>query len=144
MNLETSKKILRIAGILSIVGAVFMFALSAIAIIGGKTVGSDPAIETNQELQQTVAKAFVGSVLFIFVGVAGLIEGIVSYLAGKTGKKGLATAAMLFAVLTSANSISNLFKSSGVASNIASQLLSIAISLVTLYAAYVVRKAAEA
>ena len=144
MNLETSKKILRIAGILSIVGAVFMLILSAIGFIGGGSAASQPGIETNEELQKTVAGALVDGVLFLFIGIAGLAEGIISYLAGKTGKKNLATAAMVFAVITTINLVSNLIKSPGTTSNIVNSLISIALNLLSLYAAYVVRKAAEA
>ena len=143
MNLETSKKILRIAGILSIVGAVFMLVLSAIALIGGGSVASQPGIEADEELQQTVAGAFVGGFLFLFIGIAGLAEGIVSYLAGKTGKKGLATASMVFAAITTINLVSNLIKSAGTTSNVLNSLFSIALNLLSIYAAYVVRKAAE-
>ena len=144
MNLETSKKVLRIAGILSIIGAVFALIVSLAGIFGGGALANKPGIEGDTELQQTAGGAIAAGFLFLYIAVVSLIEGIVSYLAGKKGTKGLATVALIFAVLSIIGDFTSFFRGSMEASSIVGSVIDLAIDALVVYAAYVVRKNAEA
>ncbi|MCR5095538.1 MAG: hypothetical protein K6A70_02220 [Erysipelotrichaceae bacterium] len=142
MNLETSKKVLKIAGICEIIIAVIILILGVLAMIGGNDLIGDVA--ANSEAQEQAALAIGGGVILAISGVLSIIEGIISYQAGKTGKKKLATVAMVLAALSTISSITGLFSgNNGGASNIVSTVVGIALNVLVAYAAYVVRQAAQ-
>ena len=142
MNLETSKKVLKIAGICEIIIAVIVLILGVLAMIGGNDLIGDVA--ANSEAQELAALAIGGGVILAITGVLSIIEGIISYQAGKTGKKKLATVAMVLAALSTISSITGLFSgNNGGASNIVSTVVGIALNVLVVYAAYVVRQAAQ-
>ncbi|MBR3264900.1 MAG: hypothetical protein IKI61_02900 [Erysipelotrichaceae bacterium] len=142
MNLETSKKVLKIAGICEIIIAVIVLILGVLAMIGGNDLIGDAA--ANSEAQEQAALAIGGGVILAITGVLSIIEGIISYQAGKTGKKKLATVAMVLAALSTISSITGLFSgNNGGASNIVSTVVGIALNVLVVYAAYVVRQAAQ-
>ncbi len=142
MNLETSKKVLKIAGICEIIIAVIVLILGVLAMIGGNDLIGDVA--ANSEAQEQAALAIGGGVILAITGVLSIIEGIISYQAGKTGKKKLATVAMVLAALSTISSITGLFSgNNGGASNIVSTVVGIALNILVVYAAYVVRQAAQ-
>jgi len=142
MNLETSKKVLKIAGICEIIIAVIVLILGVLAMIGGNDLIGDVA--ANSEAQEQAALAIGGGVILAITGVLSIIEGIISYQAGKTGKKKLATVAMVLAALSTISSITGLFSgNNGGASNIVSTVVGIALNVLVVYAAYVVRQAAQ-
>lgn len=142
MNLETSKKVLKIAGICEIIIAVIILILGVLAMIGGNDLIGDAA--ANSEAQEQAALAIGGGVILAITGVLSIIEGIISYQAGKTGKKKLATVAMVLAALSTISSITGLFSgNNGGASNIVSTVVGIALNVLVVYAAYVVRQAAQ-
>ena len=142
MNLETSKKVLKIAGICEIIIAVIVLILGVLAMIGGNDLIGDVA--ANSEAQEQAALAIGGGVILAITGVLSIIEGIISYQAGKTGKKKIATVAMVLAALSTISSITGLFSgNNGGASNIVSTVVGIALNVLVVYAAYVVRHAAQ-
>ena len=142
MNLETSKKVLKIAGICEIIIAVIILILGVLAMIGGNDLIGDAA--ANSEAQEQAALAIGGGVILAITGVLSIIEGIISYQAGKTGKKKLATVAMVLAALSTISSITGLFSgNNGGASNIVSTVVGITLNVLVVYAAYVVRQAAQ-
>ena len=142
MNLETSKKVLKIAGICEIIIAVIVLILGVLAMIGGNDLIGDAA--ANSEAQEQAALAIGGGVILAITGVLSIIEGIISYQAGKTGKKKLATVAMVLAALSTISNITGLFSgNNGGASNIVSTVVGIALNVLVVYAAYVVRQAAQ-
>ena len=142
MNLETSKKVLKIAGICEIIIAVIVLILGVLAMIGGNDLIGDVA--ANSEAQEQAALAIGGGVILAITGVLSIIEGIISYQAGKTGKKKLATVAMVLAAISTISSITGLFSgNNGGASNIVSTVVGIALNVLVVYAAYVVRQAAQ-
>ena len=142
MNLETSKKVLKIAGICEIIIAVIVLILGVLAMIGGNDLIGDVA--ANSEAQEHAALAIGGGVILAITGVLSIIEGIISYQAGKTGKKKLATVAMVLAALSTISSITGLFSgNNGGASNIVSTVVGIALNVLVVYAAYVVRQTAQ-
>lgn len=142
MNLETSKKVLRIAGILSIIGGVFAFIIGILGVTGGGAVAGAP--DASADAVQTGALAIGAGFMFLFIAVLALVEGIVSYIAGKNGHKTTATFAMVFAVLTLVSSIYNSFQNGGQSSGIFGLIINIAFNALVVYAAYIVRKNAEA
>ena len=142
MNLETSKKVLKIAGICEIIIAVIVLILGVLAMIGGNDLIGDVA--ANSDAQEQAALAIGGGVILAITGVLSIIEGIISYQAGKTGKKKLATVAMVLAAISTISSITGLFSgNNGGASNIVSTVVGIALNILVVYAAYVVRQAAQ-
>ncbi len=142
MNLETSKKVLKIAGICEIIIAVIVLILGVLAMVGGNDLIGDVA--ANSEAQEQAALAIGGGVILAITGVLSIIEGIISYQAGKTGKKKLATVAMVLAAISTISSITGLFSgNNGGASNIVSTVVGIALNVLVVYAAYVVRQAAQ-
>ena len=143
MDFETSKKVLRIAGMLSIIGAVFSLLIGIIGVVGGAAVSS-PGIESDSEFQQTAGLAVAAGFIFLLVAALGFVEGIVCYRAGKTGRKRTATVAMFLAVLSAIMSISNQLRSASQGSGIAGVIINVALNVLVIYAAYVVRQNAEA
>lgn len=144
MNFETAKKVLRIAGILTIIGAVLTLLFAIAGIAAGGAAVSNPGIEADPELQQNVGLAIAGSIILLLAAALGLVEGIVCYRAGKSGKKRAATVAMFLAVLSTIMYIANQLRSAPQGTNIVSVIINIVLNVLVIYAAYVVRQNAEA
>ena len=144
MNFETCKKILRIAGILTIISAVLTLLFAIAGIAAGGAAVSNPGIEADPELQQNVGLAIAGSIILLLAAALGLVEGIVCYRAGKSGKKRAATVAMFLAVLSTIMYIANQLRSAPQGTNIVSVIINIVLNVLVIYAAYVVRQKAEA
>lgn len=144
MNFETGKRILRIAGILTIISAVLTLLFAIAGIAAGGAAVSNPGIEADPELQQNVGLAIAGSIILLLAAALGLVEGIVCYRAGKSGKKRAATVAMFLAVLSTIMYIANQLRSAPQGTNIISVIINVALNVLVIYAAYVVRQNAEA
>lgn len=144
MNFETGKRILRIAGILTIISAVLTLLFAIAGIAAGGAAVSNPGIEADPELQQNVGLAIAGSIILLLAAALGLVEGIVCYRAGKSGKKRAATVAMFLAVLSTIMYIANQLRSAPQGTNIVSVIINIVLNVLVIYAAYVVRQNAEA
>lgn len=144
MNFETCKKILRIAGILTIISAVLTLLFAIAGIAAGGAAVSNPGIEADPELQQNVGLAIAGSIILLLAAALGLVEGIVCYRAGKSGKKRAATVAIFLAVLSTIMYIANQLRSAPQGTNIVSVIINIVLNVLVIYAAYVVRQNAEA
>ena len=144
MNFETAKKVLRIAGILTIIGAVLMLLFAIAGLAAGGAAVSDPGIESDTELQQSAGLAIAAGLIFLVSAALGLVEGIVCYRAGKNGRKRTATVAMFLAVLSAIVYISNQLRNAPQGSGIASVIVNAALNVLVIYAAYVVRQNAQA
>ena len=144
MNVETSKKVLKISGILTIVLGVFLLLLGILAMVAGGSLVGNTNADLTADVTNDVAVAIGGGFVLIISAILTLIEGIISYQAGKTGKKKLATISLVLAVLSTISSIYNLLSgaSNSTASNIVSTVVGIAINVLVCYASYVVRQAA--
>ena len=143
MNLETSRKILKIFGIIGIVLAVLSLIVSLITLVGGGAVAGMPETADNSELALGAVELMMIGVIGIISGIINLIEGIVSVKASKNNKFG--TAAFVFAILgligSCVNGISSISKGGLDGASIVGILLGIALSVVILLSANRVRVA---
>ena len=75
MSLDTSNKILKVTGILSIIGGVFMFILGILAVAGGGAIGM--VAEAEDEAVAGGIAVFAG-LMILFAAAVTLSEGIFS------------------------------------------------------------------
>ena len=144
MELSTAKKILKVAGILSIIEGIFVLILGLLAVFGsGYAAQNMPEMQTNPDYQTAAGVLIVGSIALIIGGIFTIVQGGFSVAASKNGKH--AMTALVLSIITLVSSIySNVqnFTSSGVnTSGIISLILSIIISLLICFAANTVRVA---
>ena len=143
MDLESSKKVLRISGFLTIVGAILSVASGAMGLVLGKAAEQMPEVVGNPDYQQG-AKALLNSGLAeIIAGVLSLFEGGCTISAGKTGK--YAGAAFVFASIGFTGSIlgalSMVLKHEITTTKVISFVLAIILNAIIFVAAGKVRKA---
>ena len=62
MNFETGKKVLRIAGILTIIGGVFSLLLAALGIFGGGAVASKTGVLFLQPVRRKTPQTTISSI----------------------------------------------------------------------------------
>lgn len=142
MTLETSRKILKISGILGIICAVFAI-ITGLAVFGiGGLAATNAEVQAMEGAAEGIAGMLAGGIIALVSGIIALIEGIVSLMASKNNKYG--TAAWIFAILglisSVGNSISSL-KSDGPAFGVVSAVVAVALSVLILLAANKVREA---
>lgn len=132
MSLETSKKILKIFGILSIIGGVLTIILGIVGLAGGGLAATEDA---------TVGGiVIVVGLIALVSGIVSLLEGIFSVKAAKDPSK--IQPAWIFAVIgvvMSAISLIMGFVNNG-ASGAFSNILSLAISILIFVAANTIKK----
>ena len=145
MNIKTSKKILKVAGTLTLIGAIITIAMAVFSMVLGGVGATMPEVNTDKEFGDGVAFLLVYGFFEVISGVISLIEGVVSRRAAKDGKH--ATAALVFAVLSMISSISSsidLVKKEGMTvPNIIAVVIGVALSLLIMLAAFAVRKDAK-
>ena len=143
MNLETSRKILKIFGIIGIVLAVLSFIVSILSMVGGGVAAVQPEVTENEELAVGAAALMLAGVFGIISAIINLIEGIVSVKASKDNKFG--TAAFVFAILgligSCVNGITSITNGGLDGASIVGVLLGIALSVLILLSANRVRVA---
>lgn len=89
MSLETSSKVLKVTGIISIVLGVFGIIFGILAVAGGGVIGlgAAEAGEATQETSALFGLAVLGGLIFLLTGVIALIEGICSVRAANDHSK---------------------------------------------------------
>lgn len=97
MTLETGRKVLRITGILTMIGGIMTIAGGIMTMFMGNAAASMPDAATNAELQNASAVLLEDGGDEIISGIITLLEGGASYSAGKNGRH--VTAAYVFALL---------------------------------------------
>ena len=97
MSLETSRKVLKISGILGIICAalVIIAALAAFGIGGFATVNEN--VQAYENAAEGIAGILLGGIVALMSGIIALIEGIVSVKASKSNRFG--NTAWIFAIL---------------------------------------------
>ena len=145
-DLESSRKILKIVGILTIIGAVLSLLGGVLMLVGGGAVGaSAPEAATDPEVQSGVATLIVAGVIVLISGVVSLISGIVSVKASKENRYG--KVAWIFAiigiVMSVVRAISTIAQGASL-TNILSVLLNIALSVMIYFAANTIKTTFEA
>ena len=136
MNIETSKKILKVAGILSIIGGIIALLVGILAVAGGGILAG-----YGQGDEQTGgAIVLVAGVVCLISGIVSLIEGICSTRAAKDTSKIMP--AWIFAIIgLIINGISFIMNivQSGVSSGL-SGIVSVAFSVLIFVAANTIKK----
>ncbi len=142
MSLETSKTVLKISGILTVIAAVLAL-IGGIALFGfGTMAAADQEFQAMEGAAEGLAGAYLIGFVFILSGIVSLIEGVISIKASKNTKYG--TAAFIFAILGLLGAISSVVssvKSSGSGTSFISAVISIGLSVLILIAANNVRQA---
>ena len=144
-DLDSSRKILKIVGIVTIIGAVFTLIGGLLMVVGGGAIGvASPEVQTDTDLQTGVGALIAGGAIVIISGIVSLISGIVSVKASKENRYG--KPAWIFAiigiVLAVINGVSSI--SSGVTfTGILSVLLNIALNVMIYFAANTIKTAYE-
>ena len=145
MSLETSRKVLKIVGILIIISAVISL-IGGIAFLGiGNWAAGDAEILAEEGAVEGIGGTILLGGLLLVSGIFSLIEGIISVKASKNNKFG--TAAFIFAILgllSSIGSAINSISNDASASNIGSSVLTIVLSVLILLAANKIRLARKA
>ena len=129
MSLETSRKILKVFGILAIIFGILGLIAGVIVLLGGSALGAEVA-----------AFAAVASVLVVIGAIVTLLEGIFSVRAAKDSSKIMPAFvfALLGLVFGAISFVSNLVRNGG--SGLVSNLISLAIRCLVFIAANTIRK----
>ena len=144
-DLETSKKILKVIGILTIIGGILTVLGGVLMMVGGGAATGMEEAATDPDLQTGIAAVIGVGIVLLISGIVNLISGIVSVKASKDGKYG--KIAWIFAILgiigSIATAVSNL-TSNFTVSNLLSSLISVILSVMIFFAAQTVKNAYEA
>ena len=136
MSLETSKKVLKISGIICIVVGIIMLIFGILATLGGGYAAVDTSAGIDEE---TAGLALVGGILSFVYGIILLIEGIFSVRGAKNSAKIMP--AWIFAIIGLISSAYDLFTNLGSGlSAISSSIIGLAISALVFVAANNIKK----
>ena len=97
MTLETSRKILKIAGILTIIAGIATLAIGILSIAMGGVATTMPEAEVDEQVQTGIIAILAGGALGVIGGIMSLVEGSFCVSASKTGKH--ATGAWIFSII---------------------------------------------
>lgn len=147
MELETSRKILNVFGILNIVFGIIGFIIGIMALAGGSLAGVGLAtgeVQTSQELQQGLGLTLVIGIVLVIAGILNFIEGILDRNAAKDISKIMpAWVISIIGLFDAAFSIFSLFTGRNYTpSNILGVAISVVLSIITFMAANSIKAAA--
>ncbi len=135
MTVESSNKILKIFGILGIIGGILSIIMGLIATFGGAAVTTATESE-----EMGVLVVLVGIIMFIS-GIVSLIQGIFSVRAAKDNSK--IGPAWLFAIISLVMGVISLGTTLANGGSIASSIPSLLISILIFMAANTIKKAVK-
>ena len=134
MSIETSNKILKITGILSIIGGVLMFILGLVAVAGG---GALAVVSEAEDEAAAGGIAVFAGIIIILVAVIGIIEGVFSVRAAKDNSK--IQPAWIFAIIGLISSIVSMVTNITSGGSVLSGIFSLALSILIFVAANTIR-----
>ena len=136
MSLETSKKILKIFGVIGIIVGILGLIVGLAALAGGGVAAS---IGTSDDEVGLGAVAVIAGVVMLISGIVSLLEGIFSVRAAKDSSKIMP--AWVFAIIgLISGAISFISNIRNGASSISGAILSFAISVLVFMAANTIKK----
>ena len=137
MKLTTAQKILKIVGILTILGAICTIVLGGLAVFGTKSaVESDPSIMNGTDADN-VGILVIGGIGLLVAGLINRVTGILSVLSSKNGKFAKTTfiLTLVSVVYSVANSLANYSKEGFNTSNVISLVVELVLSILVCVAA---------
>ena len=134
MSLDTSNKILKVTGILSIIGGALMFVLGLVTVIGGGAIGI--VAEAQDEAVVGGIAVFAG-LMILFGAAVTLLEGIFSVRAAKDNSK--INPAWIFAIIGLVSSIISMITNIANGGSIFSGVISLALSILIFVAANTIK-----
>ena len=136
MSLENSKKILKIFGILGIIGGIFMIILGVVGVaLGGAVIGTAGDVEEDMVTGATVTIAMV---IVLISGIVSLLEGIFSVRASKDTTK--IQPAWIFAIIGLVSAVIGVVSAITSGGSFLSPLGTLAINGVIFMAANTIKK----
>ena len=145
MKLSTAQKILKIVGILTIIGAIVTIAFGALALFStGSAIQSDPETMNRTEASR-LGLMIAGGAGLVLGGVFDLVTGILSVLSSKNGK--FAKTTLILTIISVAytiiNSVASYSKSGFTTSNVISMIVQIILAVLICVAANTAKVAYE-
>ena len=141
MSLSTAKTLLKVMGILSIIGAVLFLILGALTLVGGGVAAANPAIASEVQADSgTLVTVIAAGIVFLVSGLISLLEGIFSIRASKDSSK--YKGAWIFALISVVFGVLGIIMTlvSKTDKSSVSDFVSVAVSVVTFIAANTVKK----
>ena len=145
MKFSTAQKILKIVGILTIIGAIFVIVLGAVALAStGSAIQGDPSAMNRTETSR-LGLIILGGAGLILGGVFDLVTGILSVVSSKNGKFAKATLILTIIsfVYSLVQSISNYSKQGFTTSSVISLVVQIIVAVLICVAANTAKVAYE-
>lgn len=139
MRLSTAQKIMKIVGILTIVGALVVVGLGALVLYGM----NNPEIASSTNTDPTAL--LISGIALIVLGLIDFVTGILAVLSSKNGKYAKTTfiLAIVSAVYSVANSLINSAKQGFNTSNVISMMIELVLAVLLCVAANTVKVAYE-
>lgn len=141
MSLETSKKILKIFGIIGIIVSIIAIVTGIMILAGGAVIGVAGMATVGEEavaMEATGTISAAASIIAIVSGIFALLRSIFSIRAANDTSKIMP--AFVFAVIGLISNIFQAISSFASGSGVASAIGSLIIGAVVFYASYVIKK----
>ena len=141
MKTTTAQKMLKIVGILTIIGAIILLIFGGLALSGTQS----GELVSNPEDKSKAGLLVFGGVALLIAGVANLVEGIFSILTSKNGKYAKTTfiLTIISSIYSLVQSIANYSKEGFNTANVLTLVIEIVLSVLVCVAANTIKVAYE-
>ena len=146
MKLTTAQKVLKIVGIITIIGAILVILLGVLATTGiGNAVEQNAAALDDAEVSTGAGLMMLGGIALIVGGFFDFVTGILSVMTSKNGKYAKVTLILtiISVVYSIVNSVASYTKSGFTTSNVITLIVEIVLSVLLCVAANTVKVAFE-
>lgn len=146
MKLTTAQKVLKIVGIITIIGAILVILLGVLATTGiGNAVEQNAAALDDAEVSTGAGLMMLGGIALIVGGFFDFVTGILSVMTSKNGKYAKVTLILtiISVVYSIVNSVASYTKSGFTTSNVIMLIVEIVLSVLLCVAANTVKVAFE-
>ena len=146
MKLTTAQKVLKIVGIITIIGAILVILLGVLATTGiGNAVEQNSAALEDAEVSTGAGLMMLGSIALIVGGIFDFVTGILSVMTSKNGKYAKVTLILtiISVVYSIVTSVASYTKSGFTTSNVIMLIVEIVLSVLLCVAANTVKVAFE-